>query len=108
MNYNSKNIDALSNGDENGKGQIGDTGAVGSKTDINARKELITKNKYGDANRYGRKNANALSDGDEFGKGTGVFLDTSNGGSRTDNAERISEVKLNEYQPNKPYTTPSA
>ena len=69
MNYNSKNIDALSNGDENGKGQIGDTGAVGSKTDINARKELITKNKYGDANRYGRKNANALSDGDEKGKG---------------------------------------
>ena len=53
-------------------------------------------------------NKDAISDGDEFGKGTGVFLDTANGGSSVDTIERISEIKINEYQKNKPYTTPSA
>ena len=59
-------------------------------------------------NKYSAVNKDATSDGDEFGKGTGVFLDTVNGGSSIDNAERKNEIKLNEYQKDKPYTTPSA
>jgi hypothetical protein len=72
------------------------------------RKRLTVKNDYLTTNQYSAVNKDAKSDGDEFGKGTGVFLDTSNGGSSTDTSERISEIKLNGYQPNKPYTTPSA
>ncbi len=37
-----------------------------------------------------------------------IFLDTVNGGSSVDVLERKNEIKINEYQPNKPYTTPSA
>jgi len=36
--------DALSTGDENGKGEV--NGEVGGATDIKVRKTLITKNKY--------------------------------------------------------------
>jgi len=72
------------------------------------RKKLTVKNDYLVTNQYSSINKDAISDGDEYGKGTGVFLDTSNGGSITDLSERINEIKLNEYQPNKPYTTPSA
>jgi hypothetical protein len=35
-------------------------------------------------------------------------LDTTNGGSSVDNIERINEIKINEYQKTKPYTTPTA
>ena len=35
--YNSQNFNALSNGDEKGKGQIGDSDKVGSTTDIQNR-----------------------------------------------------------------------
>ena len=66
------------------------------------RKRLFPKNDYKAVNPY------SIADGDEFGKGTGVFLDTSNGGSSIDQQERISEIKINEYQKNKPYTTPTA
>ena len=72
------------------------------------RKSLIVKNDYKTANPYSSTNPNALSDGDEYGKGTGIFLDTVNGGSSLDIEERKSEIKINEYQPNKPYTTPTA
>ena len=72
------------------------------------RKKLTVKNDYLVTNQYSSINKDAISDGDEYGKGTDVFLDTSNGGSITDLSERINEIKLNEYQPNKPYTTPSA
>ena len=48
-----------------------------------------------------------MSDGDEFGKGTGSFLDTSKGGSSVDTLERKNEIKINEFQIDKPYTTPS-
>lgn len=72
------------------------------------RKKLTVKNDYLTTNQYSAVNKDAISDGDEYGKGTGIFLDTANGGSKTDFSERISEIKLNEYQPNKPYTTPSA
>jgi hypothetical protein len=72
------------------------------------RKRLFPKNDYTENNKYSSVNKDAISDGDEFGKGTGVFLDTTNGGSSTDNAERKNEIKINEFQKEKPYTTPSA
>ena len=71
------------------------------------RKRLIPKNDYKPVNPYSVTYKDAIADGDEFGKGTGVFLDTSNGGSSIDQLERISEIKINEYQKNKPYTTPT-
>lgn len=72
------------------------------------RKRLFPKNDYKETNKYSSVNKDAISDGDEFGKGTGVFLDTSNGGSSTDTLERNNQNKINEYQKEKPYTTPSA
>jgi hypothetical protein len=72
------------------------------------RKRLIPKNDYKPTNAYSATNKDAISDGDEQGKGTGVFLDTANGGSSIDVLERINEIKINEYQKNKPYTTPTA
>ena len=72
------------------------------------RKRLIPKNDYKAVNPYSSTNKDAISDGDEFGKGTGVFLDTVNGGSSIDVIERINEIKINEYQRDKPYTTPTA
>ena len=72
------------------------------------RAKLIPKNDYKTVNQYSATNKDAISDGDEFGKGTGVFLDTAKGGSSIDNIERINEIKINEYQKDKPYTTPSA
>ena len=71
------------------------------------RKRLIPKNDYKPVNPYSATNKDAIADGDEFGKGTGVFLDTVNGGSSIDKQERINEIKINEFQQNKPYTTPS-
>ena len=72
------------------------------------RKSLIVKNDYKTVNPYSSVNPDALSDGDESGKGTGIFLDTINGGSSIDVVERKNEIKINEYQKEKPYTTPSA
>jgi hypothetical protein len=72
------------------------------------RKSLVVKNDYKTVNPYSAVNPDAISDGDESGKGTGVFLDTINGGSSIDIVERKNEIKVNEFQPNKPYTTPSA
>ena len=72
------------------------------------RKKLLTKNDFNKQYEYSSVNPDALADGDEQGKGTGVFLDTANGGSSIDVLERINEIKINEYQKNKPYTTPTA
>jgi hypothetical protein len=71
------------------------------------RKVLIPKNDYKTTNEYSSTNPDAISDGDELGKGTGVFLDTINGGSSTDSLERINTIKINEYQKTKPYTKPT-
>ena len=59
------------------------------------------------ANEYSSVNKDAISDGDLFGKGTGIFLDILNGGSSEDISERKNQIKVNFYQTNKPYTTPS-
>lgn len=72
------------------------------------RTDLITVNDYKQsANEYSSTNKDAMSDGDVNGKGTGIFLDISNGGSSEDITIRKEQIKGNEYQKNKPYTTPS-
>ena len=83
---------------------MNDLGMIGE----DQRKKLIPKNDYKPTNSYSATNKDAISDGDEFGKGTGIFLDTANGGSSVDTIERIKEIKINEYQREKPYTTPTA
>lgn len=70
------------------------------------RKKLLPKNDYKETNRYSSVNPDAISDGDVYGKGTGTFLDSTKGGSSTDIAERISEIKINKYKSENPYTTP--
>jgi hypothetical protein len=83
---------------------MNDLGMIGEEQ----RNKLFPKNDYKQTNQYSATNPDALGDGDEFGKGTGVFLDTANGGSSVDVIERINEIKINEYQVEKPYTTPTA
>jgi hypothetical protein len=74
------------------------------------RKKLLTKNDFNKQYEYSSVNPDALADGDEQGKGTGGFLDVYNqqAGAIQDIVERKAEIKVNEYQPNNPYTTPSA
>ena len=50
--YGLGNKNALSDGDNKGKGQIGDTGTIGSLTDINARIDLTKANTYGIKKSY--------------------------------------------------------
>lgn len=82
---------------------LNDLGQIGEQQ----RQKLIPKNDYKPTNQYSQTNKDAISDGDELGKGTGSFLDTVNGGSSVDILERINEIKINEFQQDKPYTTPS-
>lgn len=49
-NYNSNHKNALSDGDEKGKGEF--NGSVGSRTDISNRNELINKNSYSNKKSY--------------------------------------------------------
>lgn len=70
------------------------------------RKQQIARNDYQLAKQYGSTSPDAISDGDDKGKGTGVFLDTSRGGSSVDIIERKNEIKINQYQADKPYTVP--
>ena len=80
------------------------------------RKENIIKNTYQNAegNAYGQKHSNALSDGDNKGKGTGIFLDTYNGGGADDiigasnepGSGRINNLIKNQYSESKPYGHP--
>lgn len=74
------------------------------------RAKLFPKNDFKTTNQYSSVNPDALADGDEQGKGTGEFLDVYNqsAGAIQDILERKAETVLNEYQPNKPYTTPTA
>ena len=75
------------------------------------RKKLLPKNDFvRNSNEYSTVNPDALADGDDQGKGTGAFLDVynQNAGAIQDILERKAEIVINEYQPNKPYTTPTA
>jgi hypothetical protein len=72
---------------------------------------LFPKNDYKDtANEYSAVNPDALATGDSQGKGTGGDLDTFNEGAGAiqDILERKSEIVINQYKSNSPYTTPSA
>ena len=72
---------------------------------------LFPKNDYKDtANEYSAVNPDALATGDSQGKGTGGDLDTYNEGAGAiqDILERKSEIVINQYKSNSPYTTPSA
>lgn len=87
--------DAISDGDERGKGQKNDHGDVGSLTDINTRTQLMNTNKYGKEFGYGLTNPNAISDGDEFGKGQKG--DDGQVGSLTDINTRTLVINKNKF-----------
>ena len=53
--YNVGHANALSDGDEQGKGEK--DGSVGSATDIIKKETLLKKNKYNSADEYGDSNA---------------------------------------------------
>jgi hypothetical protein len=72
---------------------------------------LFPKNDYKNtANEYSAVNPDALATGDAQGKGTGGDLDIFNesAGAIQDILERKSELTINQYKSNSPYTTPSA
>jgi len=71
------------------------------------RKKLIPKNDYKTTNEYSSTNKDAMSDGDDKGRGTGVFLDTVNGGTKLDQLERKSETVINKYKADNPYPSAS-
>jgi hypothetical protein len=87
--------DAISDGDERGKGQKGDNGEVGSITDINTRIQILNTNKYGKEFGYGLTNPNAISDGDELGKGQKG--DDGQIGSLTDINTRTLVINKNKF-----------
>ena len=73
------------------------------------RNQLLAKNSFAsEKNEYGVTNKDAMSDGDDLGRGTGTFLDIKNGGTSEDIVERNSELKINTYSADKPYTTPTS
>jgi hypothetical protein len=98
--YGVTNPNAISDGDELGKGQ-NQNGQVGSLTDINTRTDIVSTNKYGANNGYGVTNPNAISDGDEFGKGQKG--DNGEVGSMTDIQTRIATVTKNAFGENNKY-----
>jgi hypothetical protein len=49
-NYNSTSSNALSDGDDKGKGEL--NGNIGTRTDINERNVLLSKNNYNSTNNY--------------------------------------------------------
>lgn len=76
---------------------------------ILVRQQLIAKNEYNGAdnsNGYSANHPNAKSDGDDKGRGTGVYLDTYNGGTETDQNERIVLKARNQYNKDKGYEAP--
>jgi hypothetical protein len=95
--YSSVNKNALSDGDEKGKGDV--NGQVGSSIDIQNRIDNLGRNRYNGQNEYSSVNKDALSDGDELGKGD------NNGqvGSLTDIKTRTDVVARNKYNGSKGY-----
>lgn len=93
--YNSSHPNALSDGDNAGKGQ---TNTVGSQTDIVTRQSLLGFNTYNSSDEYGSSHPNALSDGDEAGKGK-----TNTVGGQTDIITRDSNTSSNQFGPNNEY-----
>lgn len=95
--YNSTNPNALSTGDDKGKGEL--DGKIGGITDINTRIDNTGRNIYNPNLEYNSTNLNALSNGDEKGKGE---LDGSVGGL-TDINIRIDNTGRNKFGEKKTY-----
>ena len=95
--YDSNNRNALSDGDEKGKGE--NNGSVGSSVDIQNRIENLGRNRYSNNNEYSSINRDAISDGDEYGKGD------NNGqvGSLTDINIRVDNIARNPYNDQRRY-----
>ena len=93
--YSSTHPNALSDGDDAGKGL---TNTTGSSTDILTRQTLVNSNEYNGANSYGSSHPNALSDGDEAGKGQ-----TNTIGGTTDILTRGNNISSNQYGPSNEY-----
>ena len=87
--YSSSHKDAISDGDDKGKNEIG------SQTDINTRLTNVVKNSYNENDRYSSSHKDAISVGDDKGK--------NDVGSKTDINTRITNVVKNGYSPNKTY-----
>jgi hypothetical protein len=84
---------------------------------IDRRNALIPLNGYNNAsasNEYSATHPNSLSDGDNKGKGTGVFMDSYNGGDDIDingnpnyaGSGRLQNQAFNQYNESKGYTKP--
>lgn len=95
--YGSTHPDAISDGDEKGKGE--NNGQIGSSEDIQARTSNIVKNTYQRDKGYGSTHPNAISDGDEKGKGE----NDNKVGSSVDIEKRTFSVAKNEYNIKKQY-----
>src|SRR6056300_587911 len=89
--YDSNHPNALSDGDELGKGE--NNGKIGSSSDISNRLDSMSRNKYGPDNGYGVENPNAISDGDEYGRGENM----GQIGTFTDINQRQEHIKRNTY-----------
>jgi hypothetical protein len=85
-----------------------------------ARNNHIIKNTFNDVtdeNHYSRTHTRAMSDEETpvHGKGTGVELDTANGGGSVDingdasvaGSGRKGNIKFNQYNKNNPYQRPT-
>ena len=73
---------------------------IGNRADVDKRKELyITRryNGYGD-NYYSSSHPDAMSNGDIIGKGTGIELDTTNGGGAYDVRLREEHLEQNVWK----------
>ena len=80
------------------------------------REKIIKRNSYNiiEENNYTPTHRNAISDGDAPGKGTGVFLDTYNGGGDLDingnpnrvGTGRVGNIKINKFDEDNQYTAP--
>lgn len=82
---------------------------------IRERKDLLPFNFYQTVNNeYSSTHKNARSDGDNKGKGTGLYLDTFNGGSDADingspnypGSGRNGQLSFNEFNVSNPYKAP--
>ena len=73
--------------------------------DVERKKNLVKNDYKQQGSQYSATNPDAMGDGDTLGRGTGVFLDVYNqlAGTSVDVTERKNEIKINKYQPNKPY-----
>jgi hypothetical protein len=90
--YNSLNPNALSDGDEKGKGE--NNNSIGGLTDINNRISILGKNIYNKEIQYGPNHPNALSDGDDKGKADLGGLTDINARTETITRNKFNKTKV--------------